>query len=560
MTTAPSITTRDEEPAHQIRGRAWRIALGYGLVATTWIVFSDAALALVVSDVDTLAWVGAAKGLGFVALTAGLLWILLARAFGQVADTVEALQAHETELGRVNGLHAALVAINQVIVRRPDRNELFDETCRALVERCGFSMAWIGWHDPETDVLVPTAHHGSGRSYLDQITVRTDEGPEGDGPSGTAWRSGAHHICNDMLDDPAMRPWSEAIAQQEFRSTASFPIFLDGLPRGMLNVYADEVDFFREAEVALLDETAGDLSFALDVERQDLDRRRAEAALQELNATLETKVADRTAELAESVHRAEAADRIKSAFLATMSHELRTPLNSIIGFTGIMSQGLAGPLNDEQSKQLGMVQTSARHLLALINDVLDISKIEAGQLVVDARPFELADAVSTVADVVRPLMGNKGLDMHVTVSADAGTVVGDRRRVEQILLNLLANAAKFTDDGDVRLLVERLPSAGSPLDVEAVRMSVADTGIGIAATDLVQLFQPFHQVDSGLTREHDGTGLGLAICRRLTTLMGGTIEVHSTPGHGSEFVVVLPVTPRDRAWVTPPSTLAGDVR
>lgn len=542
-----------------IRDGAWHIAGVYAVVATLWIVFSDRAVALVVSDADTLAWVGTVKGIAFVSLTAGLLLVVLTRAFGQVADTVESLQEHEVELERLGGLHAALVAINQTIVRRPRRSELFHETCRALVERCSFSMAWIGWHDPATEVLVPVAHYGSGLTYLDEVTVRTDEGPEGHGPSGSAWRSGAHHVSNDMVSDPAMQPWADAIARHRFRSTASFPIFLDGEPRGMLNVYADEVGFFRDAEIALLDEAAGDLSFALDVERQDDERRRAEAALQELNTTLEAKVADRTAELTETAERAEAADRLKSAFLATMSHELRTPLNSIIGFTGIIAQGLAGPLTDEQAKQLGMVQASARHLLALINDVLDISKIEAGQLVTASEPFDLADAITTVADTVGPLAEAKGLELVVPAHAPADTasMVGDQRRVQQILLNLLANAIKFTDAGTVTLELEHLSASDSPLDVASVRMSVTDTGIGIAPEDLTQLFRPFHQVDTGLARERDGTGLGLAICHRLTTLMGGTIDAHSTPGRGSTFVVVLPVVSDATCAGGPPALVDG---
>ena len=162
-------------------------------------------------------------------------------------------------------------------------------------------------------------------------------------------------------------------------------------------------------------------------------------------------MARRTAELAVAKERAESADRLKSAFLATMSHELRTPLNSIIGFTGIMLQGLAGPLNAEQTKQLGMVQSSARHLLALINDVLDISKIEAGQLEIRAEQFDLRSSLEKVAALVKPLAEKKGLALRVVLSPDVGQAVSDRLRVEQVLLNLLNNAVKFTERGEVTL-------------------------------------------------------------------------------------------------------------
>lgn len=274
------------------------------------------------------------------------------------------------------------------------------------------------------------------------------------------------------------------------------------------------------------------------------DRKRAEDALRELNDTLEARVVERTEALQQAVLRAEAADRIKSAFLATMSHELRTPLNSIIGFTGIILQGLAGPLNEEQARQLGMVRTSARHLLDLINDVLDLSKIEAGQLEVRVDVFDLREAIERVTALVRPMAERKGLEISSSVDPSLGEMKSDRRRFEQILLNLLNNAVKFTDRGGVTLTVERHAgfrrSVQEPIR-EAVKVRVIDTGIGIRPEDLQNLFQPFRQLDSGLTRQHEGSGLGLAICRRLCDLMGGTITATSQWGAGSEFSVTLPL-------------------
>ncbi|MCW8139528.1 MAG: PAS domain S-box protein, partial [Planctomycetota bacterium] len=266
------------------------------------------------------------------------------------------------------------------------------------------------------------------------------------------------------------------------------------------------------------------------------ERRRAQQALLALNQTLEAQVAERTTELAAALVRAEAADRLKSAFLATMSHELRTPLNSIIGFTGIVLQELAGPLTPEQHKQLSMVRTSARHLLDLINDVLDLSKIEAGQLEVRAEPFDLAASVERVVAMVKPLADRKGLTLTVAQAPGSQELVSDRRRVEQILLNLLNNAVKFTDRGGVTLSVEEVEAQTGP----AVRLRVKDTGIGLSPEDLVSLFQPFRQLDHGLARQHEGTGLGLAICRRLATLLGGEITATGEPLHGSEFTVALP--------------------
>lgn len=270
--------------------------------------------------------------------------------------------------------------------------------------------------------------------------------------------------------------------------------------------------------------------------REVARRRRAQEQLSTLNA-----------ELVVASERAQSADRLKSAFLATMSHELRTPLNSIIGFTGILLQELAGPLNPEQTKQLGIVQVSARHLLALINDVLDISKIEAGQLEIRAEPFALRTAVEKVATLVRPQAEKKGLALKVEIAPAIGAIVSDRIRVEQVLLNLINNAIKFTDHGGITVradLQSGSPGNGAPGTGPAVNLVVRDTGIGIKPEDMAQLFQPFRQIDSGLTRTHEGTGLGLAICRRLAEHLGGAIAVASTWGQGSTFTFVVPVNPQ----------------
>jgi PAS domain S-box-containing protein len=274
------------------------------------------------------------------------------------------------------------------------------------------------------------------------------------------------------------------------------------------------------------------------------ERKQAETALRELNETLEHRVAERTGELQAALVRARAADEIKSAFLATMSHELRTPLNSIIGFTGILLQGMAGPLSAEQTKQLGMVQGSARHLLDLINDVLDISKIEAGQLEVRAEPFDLRASLDRVIASVRAMADKKGLALDAVICAAPVEMVSDRRRIEQILINLLNNAIKFTEHGGVTLTVGLVDSFRARPDSPprpAVRLQVADTGIGIKPDDLATLFQPFRQLDSGLTRQHEGTGLGLAICRRLAVLLQGEISVSSVWSKGSEFTVTIPL-------------------
>ena len=234
-----------------------------------------------------------------------------------------------------------------------------------------------------------------------------------------------------------------------------------------------------------------------------------------------------------------AANRAKSEFLANMSHELRTPLNAIIGYSEILLEDLG---SDQQvAKDLTRIRSAGQHLLALINDVLDISKIEADKVELRPEPFNLAELIEHVAATVQPLAYKNRNNFVVNCEKGIGTMIADRTRLRQVLFNLLANACKFTKDGEVELAVER---AGSTIELR-----VRDNGIGISKDQQAKLFQPFVQADSSTTREYGGTGLGLVICRRLVEMMGGSVTLESEVGKGSTFKVSLPadVTASDPA-------------
>ncbi|MFZ7102557.1 MAG: sensor histidine kinase [Peptococcaceae bacterium] len=227
-------------------------------------------------------------------------------------------------------------------------------------------------------------------------------------------------------------------------------------------------------------------------------------------------------------------DRLKSVFLASMSHELRTPLNSIIGFTGIMLMDMAGELNDEQRRQLTMVKNSASHLLSLINDVLDISKIEAGKIEILLEEFSLDDIVREVIEYITPMAAAKRLE--VTAELSKGVVIySDRRRVKQVLINLMSNAVKFTEQGSVKL-------NGFLQEDGVLKISVIDTGRGIKQEDISKLFQPFQRIDMSASKSYtEGTGLGLYLTRNIADLLKGDIRATSEYGKGSVFIFTLPI-------------------
>ncbi len=279
--------------------------------------------------------------------------------------------------------------------------------------------------------------------------------------------------------------------------------------------------------------------------------RRLAAAATQSSADLEARVAARTRDLEEAhseleakSRRGEEADRLKSAFIANMSHEIRTPLNSVLALSQLLRDGVAGPLTVDQRRYLEVIERNGQGLLHLINDILDLSRIEAGHMEIDAQDLDPGPEIAAVVDALTPLASAKGLDLVNVLPADLPHVRADADRFRQILTNLVGNAVKFTESGQVRL--------GGEAQGDTVTLHVTDTGVGIPDAYRDKIFHEFFQVDQTLVRRQGGTGLGLAIARRLARIMGGEISVESVVGRGSRFSLRLPRATGGLAQAAPP--------
>jgi len=290
--------------------------------------------------------------------------------------------------------------------------------------------------------------------------------------------------------------------------------------------------WFSARGQAIRDDTGHMLRMAGSL-RDITERRRTEEALQALTASLEQKVQERTTELAIARDQALAATRHKSEFLANMSHELRTPLNAVIGFSEVLPERMFGDVNPKQEEYLQDILSSGRHLLTLINDILDLSKVEAGRMELELTTFHLPEVLRKTLALVTERATRHGIRLSIETDPQLAEWTADERKVKQVLLNLLSNAIKFTADGG-HIQVRATPANDS------VAIAVSDTGIGIAPYDLPRIFDEFYQARSEHVRKREGTGLGLALAKKFVELQGGRIAVDSEVGRGSTFTFTLP--------------------
>jgi signal transduction histidine kinase len=317
---------------------------------------------------------------------------------------------------------------------------------------------------------------------------------------------------------------------------------------GVVNFYSGEPGFFTRERIKLFQVFTNQAATAIENKW--------------LLEGLEEKVMKRTTELEEAKILAEGANRAKSEFLANMSHELRTPLNSVIGFSEVLTEGLAGDITDKQREYIQDIWESGKHLLRLINEILDLSKIEAGMMELELSEFEIKELIQGSMLMFKEKAIKHKIKFTSDIPDDTGIVTADAVKIKQVLLNLLGNAFKFTDDGGSVSVQARkvqgskfkIQDSGKKVaqniesgilnlesDAEFIEISVTDTGIGISQEDQKKLFKPFQQLESPLTKKYEGTGLGLSISKRIVELHGGRIWVKSEEGKGSMFIFVIPV-------------------
>ena len=419
----------------------------------------------------------------------------------QVEDRTHALARSVQEL-------QALGAVSQAVNSTLDLQTVLTTIVSHAVQFSGGYGGVIYEYDESTHMFHLRATHGVHEEII--TALRGAHVRLGEGAMGTAAVTRAPVQVPDMLDEhsavlPRIRP---SFAQAGYRSLLAVPLLLEQQIFGGLVVYRSESGTFSTDVVNLLQTFATQSTLAIQ------------------NARLFREIEEKGQQL-------EIASKHKSQFLANMSHELRTPLNAILGYTELILDEIYGEVPEPLRDVLERVQQSGRHLLDLINDVLDISKMEAGQLTLSLNEYSMAEVVYTVSTAVESLATEKSLALKVDLAPELPQGKGDERRLAQVLLNLVGNAIKFTDAGEVQIQVTETD--------DIFTVAVADTGPGIAEADQLTIFEEFQQADSSSTRLKGGTGLGLAIVKRIVEMHGGRVWVESSLGKGSTFWFTLPV-------------------
>lgn len=439
----------------------------------------------------------------------------------------------------------ALATLSRAVIASLDLQQVLNFVVEAAVRLFGGSMVRLWLWDEDGGALRLAASVGDPNLivYTQQV-LRPGEGTPG--------------LAFARRQVVAIDPRSMGHEWAHAKSVGAFvavPLLISERCVGVLTAARRAPESFREEELTLLASFAAQAAIAIENARLYEEQRLAARELESTVATRTEQLRATNARLHEALRSAEEASESKSRFLAAMSHELRTPLNAIIGFSELLEDQQFGALNAKQQRYVGHVQASGHHLLNLINDILDLAKVEADRLGLEPAPLDLPESLRVAVDTFRPQAETKEIECHLFLDACPPTIVADPVRFKQILLNLLSNAVKFTESGSVRVAARLVQGSEVTVHgreagiyepreepVDLVEITVTDTGIGIKAEDLPRLFQEFTQLDASLARRHQGTGLGLALTKKLVELHGGSIHAQSPgEGKGSTFTIVFPL-------------------
>jgi signal transduction histidine kinase len=421
---------------------------------------------------------------------------------------LQELQQRTQELVRSVGELKALGEVGQAVSSTLDLETVLTRIVSHAVQLSGTDGGAIYEYDEQSEEFLLRATDHMEEELIKAL--RANPPRLGDGVVGRA-ASGREPIqVTDISEEHGYPPrMREILGRYGFRASLVIPLLREDRIFGALVVRRKSTGEFRPEVVELLKTFATQSTLAIQ------------------NARLFREIEDKSKQI-------EAANRHKSEFLANMSHELRTPLTAIIGFSEVLSDKIFGELNEKQDDYIGDIVSSGRHLLSLINDILDLSKVEAGRMELDVTSFDLPMAIENALILIRERATRHGIKVEHKIDERLGEVVGDERKFKQILLNLLSNAVKFTPEGGSI-------GVSAALTKEAVEVAVSDTGIGIAPENQETIFEEFRQVGTDASKKREGTGLGLTLTKKFVELHGGTIRVESTVGKGSTFTFTLPL-------------------
>ncbi len=437
----------------------------------------------------------------------------------------ESLREYGNELTALNMASNNLMLITNL-------SDLYPAICDIVYSVFSMKMVWLGIIEKGVYEVKPVAHAGEDAGYLSSIRVTWDDSPTGMGPTGMSIKTMKSHHVN--VKDPSFAPWSEAAQLRGYVASLSVPlIYARDKCIGALSFYSEKRDYFTPDRIKICEIFANQASIAIENASliEDLEGKVLERTREIEDTNIELQAVNR--ELWLRRDEAEMGSRSKSEFLANMSHELRTPLNAVIGLSQVLLDQTFGPLNAKQSEYLDGVKQSGNHLLELINEILDLSKIEAGKEQLEPAVFSISETLRNAFMMVRGKAMKHRIELIQDIGSEVGLFYADERRVKQILFNLLSNAVKFTEPGgNVGLKAHQ--------DIRTLTITVWDTGVGIPESKRHLVFQPFQQLDSSLSKKHEGTGLGLVLSKRLVEMHGGTITFGPREGGGTNFIVTLP--------------------